>query len=83
MSDQSGWREVDEFRVAQLEDTFIGGQFGQTAMKMPSVLHGTMDSAPSSLQVKPHHVMPVNQKGQGSGALTLSHACVFKHGLLG
>lgn len=39
IADDSGWRQLDEERVNELEAAFFEGGFGQTALAGPSVVH--------------------------------------------
>lgn len=41
----SGWREPCPVRMAELEEIFRGGGWGQTILGRPSVLKDTMDAA--------------------------------------
>ena len=43
----SGWRDLDEERVAELQAMILGGDWGNTIMGLPSVLQGN-GTAPHS-----------------------------------
>ena len=45
----SGWREIDEQRVAELEAAFKQGDFGQTTLSMPTVVGDVGESPWSQL----------------------------------
>ncbi len=57
LAGDSGWRDLDESRVGQLEEVLYRGDFGNTTLAKPSVLCDQSDKAPL-LPYPPHPPAP-------------------------